>query len=299
MERAAAMAQGASERGAMMVFDTGSTPEGAAQAAAAARKAGAALILGPVFSRDVRSVLAAVGGAVPVVTFSNDAGLLESGAFLFGITAQQVAASIVGYAARRGVRRVAVGGPVEGWGSQVRSAVAVAATSLGIDSYQLPPGDSIQVPSLAAGGGDGLADAVLLPTAADALRMAPMLAAQGVQLLGAFQGLDLTPDALAALDGAWLAAPDPERFSRFARAYETRNGTRPGLIAGLAYDAAGIAAQMRRGGGVDRSALLVGEGFSAVCGDVRFREDGSATRALAVLAVANGGLRAVAVPPAR
>ena len=55
---------------------------------------------------------------------------------------------------------------------------------------------------------------------------------------------------------------------------------------------------MRRGGGIDRSALLAGSGFKAICGDVRFRDDGSATRNLAVLAVGSGALRTVSAPAA-
>jgi hypothetical protein len=114
-----------------------------------------------------------------------------------------------------------------------------------------------------------------------------------MQVLGAITGLDLPPETLHALEGAWFAAPDPAGFASFARAFEERVGSQPGLITGLAYDAMHIVEQLRMGGGVDRSALLAATGFKGVCGDVRFREDGSAARTLAILTVKSGNLASV------
>ncbi len=125
------------------------------------------------------------------------------------------------------------------------------------------------------------------------LAIAPGAVAAGVQVLGATPAIDFSTDDLARLEEAWLAAPDPAQFSVFARSFEDRNGSRPGLIAGLAYDAVRIVQQLRAGGGADRSGLLAGEGFKAVCGDLRFRDDGSAARAMAILGVSNGALKTI------
>lgn len=290
------LAQGEKDGGALLVFDTGGTPQGAALAARAARKAKAAVILGPVFALEVPAVLAAVGTALPVLTFSNDEALVESGAFLFGITARQTVTAVLAYAARRGVRRVAVGGAEQGWGGQARAAALGMAGELGLEVQQLSAGEPGSFAFPPGTSADLLPDALLMPDAASLARLAPGLVAQGVQPLGAFQGLDVGTDQLRSLEGAWLAAPDPARYAGFARTFEERNGSRPGAITCLAYDAANIVNQMRLGGGIDRSALLVGTGFKAICGDVRFREDGSATRALAILAVSNGGLRSATGP---
>ncbi|MEO6093879.1 MAG: penicillin-binding protein activator [Novosphingobium sp.] len=292
MERAATLAQVATQRDAFRVFDTGGTPEGAAAAGRAARNAGVGIVFGPVFGREVPAVLRALGPGIPVVTFSNDAALIESGAFLLGLTARQSVTAALAYAAGRGIRRVAISGPVEGWGAQARAAALAAGPALGLECTQLAAGAT----SLAgvSGSGDGLPDAVLCSDPAALIALAPQLAAQGVQALAAFQALDLAPDVLARLEGAWIAAPDPARFAGFARAYELRNGSAPGAIAALAYDAANIADQLRRSGGTDRSALLAPNGFKAISGDIRFREDGSAARSLAILQVSAGGLRTVA-----
>ena len=299
MERAALLVQGISPGKNLIVIDSGDSAASAIAAARAARKSGAKVVLGPVFSSQVRPVLSVLGASVPVMTFSNDAGLLDSGAFLLGITAEQSVTSILSYAANRGVRRIAVGGAPDGWGGQVRAAVARNAAALGLFTAAWPFDGRPVSPGAPGASGDGLPDAVLMPSLADALAAAPMLKSQGIQLLGAFQGLNPDPSALQALGGAWLAAPDPARYARFADTFEGRNGAWPGIITALAYDAAGIAAQLRRSGGMDRSAVLVGSGFTAVCGDVRFRENGSAARNLAILAVTDGQMRTVAVPPAQ
>jgi len=294
MERAALLAQGTSDPKALMVFDTGGNPAGAAAAARAARKTGASVILGPVLASEVAPALAAAGPGAPVLAFSNDAQLLDRGAFLLGLTATQVVGSIMAYAARRGIRRFAIGSDPGTWGEQVQAAALKAATALGVHAYALPVGRVSTLTQSDDGSGDGLPDAVLMSSTGGLLAIAPAAAAMGVQMLGAMPTLDLSGDELARLDGTWLAAPDPARFATFARAFEERNGTRPGLIAGLAYDAVRIVQQLRLAGGADRSGLLVPDGFKAVCGDVRFRDDGSAARALAILAVTTGGLRTIA-----
>ncbi len=246
------------------------------------------MVVGPVFSAEVGAALGVLGSETPLIAFSNDAQLVDRGAFLMGLTAPQLVNAIMTYAARRGVRRFAIGGTNDGWDGQVRGAAAVAGPELGVTTFAFQG-----FPATIDANGEGLPDAVLMPSVAALMEAAPAAAANGVQLLAALPSLDLSDNTLRRVDGLWLAAPDPEPFTAFARAFEARNGTRPGLIAGLAYDALRIVAQMRASGGADRSALLVPGGFKGVCGDLRFRDDGSASRALTILAVGNGALRLV------
>lgn len=281
MERAALLAQGAGPK-TLFVLDSGDTPAGAAAAALLALKRGAGLILGPLAESAVRPVLAAVAGRAPVIAFSNDSGLIDSGAFLLGITAEQATAPLLHYAHGRGVRRVAVMGGTTPWLAQIAAAATRAGRREGLSLTTLPAGADI---ARSLGAADA-PDALLLSGAQAALA-APARAA-GVQPLIAFAGLDPSPVALAAIDGAWLSAPDPGAFGDFATSYEAANGSPPGVIAGLAYDAAAIAMMLARGGGSDRSALLAAPSFKGVCGDVRFRADGSAARDMAILAVDDG-----------
>ncbi len=287
MERAAAMTQAANEKSTMLVFDSGGTAAGATAAAKQAMRSHAGIIIGPLLSIEVPAVLAVTRSTLPVITFSNDAALLDSGAFVFGITPRQTVSAILRYAAGRGVKRVAIGGGTGDWGRQALLSGTQVGKQLGIETWPLSP-------QLLAVGADALPDAVLITNAAQLAEIAPAAAAQGVQLLAAMPSLDLSPEALRVLEGAWFAAPDPGGFAGFAHSFEERNGSRPGTITGLAYDALNIVRQIRAGGGTDRSALLSPSGFKGVCGEVRFREDGSVARGLAVLAVVGGQLRKVA-----
>jgi ABC-type branched-subunit amino acid transport system substrate-binding protein len=275
MARAGALAQG-NEKKTLFVIDTGGTPAGAAVAAAQAIKQGAGIILGPVFSPEVKPVVDAVGGRIPVVSFSNDAKLLERGVFLLGITADQAVAPLLGYARSRGVRRISLAAGADAWDVQVAAAAQRAAERTGL-TIVTSQADA----SLISG------NPATMAAAARAMK------GSGVQLLGASAGLEADPAVLAALDGAWLSAPDPASFTDFANAYEAQNGSPPGVIAGLAYDAVRIAMLLRRGGGSDRSALLAVQGFMGACGDLRFRDDGSCQRDMAILAVDAGRYRLV------
>ena len=286
------LAQGTSEARALHVFDTKGTAAGAAAAARAARQAGVRIVLGPLFEPEVRPVVAVAGRNLPVLSFSNDAALRESGAFVLGLTAAQLVSAVLRYAASRGIRSVAVGGATTGWGAQVRAAAIDAAKAIGIEINPVPENEAPTMP----GAEDRLPDAMLLSDTVGLVRMAPALMASGIQPLAAFSGFDLSNDTLRALEGTWLAAPDPARFSAFARTFEDRVGSAPGVIAGLAYDAMTCVQQMRLSGGVDRSALLAAAGFKGVCGTVHFREDGSATRSLAMLQIRNARLQAITPP---
>lgn len=302
MERAAALAlgtagalaQGASGARQLLVFDTLGTPAGAVAAAKAALRAKARIVLGPLLAGEVPGVISVVGKTVPVLAFSNDAALRESGAFVLGITAAQSVTAVLRYAAGRGIRRLAVGGS-GAWGAQVATAAHDAARALNIEILPLPGEDAGHLPHMSSGG-DSQPDAVLMADIAALAEYAPVLKAQGMQMLGAFNGFDIPTETLRSIDGAWFAAPDPTVFAGFARAFEDRNGSPPGIITALAYDAMLIVQQMRAGGGVDRSALLATAFPGGACGALRFREDGSAARSLATLTATGGALHVIAPP---
>lgn len=273
MARAAALAQGRDSSG-LVILDSGAGAAAGVQAAQTALKRGAGLILGPLESEAVRPVLAAVAGRVPVVTFSNDESLRESGAFLLGITADQSVGAVCHYARGRGLRRIAVGDGGGAWGAQVAAAARRAAEREGLQLVA------------ASAQPDGL-----LIASADARP-----SGRNTQLLCAFGAGEAGADAIPSLEGAWLASPDPSAFSSFSSGFEAANGAPPGLIAGLAYDAVAMAVKLRQGGGTDRSAILAPAGFAGVCGAFRFRDDGSASRDLAVFAIERGSYRVIDHP---
>ena len=114
------------------VVDAGDSPETAVAAAQKAMDGGAKMLLGPLFSGQSRAVAEAVGRGTPVVSLSNDSSIAGDNLFVFGITPQQSAKSILGFAATRGKRNVVTvvpPGPFGALSAQAAQSV-VAATGL-------------------------------------------------------------------------------------------------------------------------------------------------------------------------
>jgi ABC-type branched-subunit amino acid transport system substrate-binding protein len=288
MQQAALLAENSAY---VQVFDTGGTATGAAAAATLALKAAPALILGPLLAEEVPAVTSTVAGRVPIIAFSNDSVLKAPGTYIFGITAAQVTSAILRYARGRGVRTVLVVDDGTSWSAAALLAAGRLEGELGIkiSSFRVD-----QLYDMFASK-DG-PDAMLLPSnAPSVIGFVKQMKTEGTQLLGTLQGLDHSADALEMLEGAWLATPDPVSFGTFASEFAARNGTKPGAIAGLAYDAAGIANKLRADNKLNTEGLLGADGFHGVTGPVRFRTDGSVARDFAIVVARPGGYEPVAV----
>lgn len=289
MERAARLAENDASR--LIVFDTAGTPAGAQAAALAAMKRKCAMVLGPLLAAEAGPVAQAVAGRVPVLAFSNDPAARGSGAFVMGITATQVTGAVLRYARTRGVRRVAVIGDGAPWATAAMAAADAlqGELNLSVEPIEVRPG--VPVPQA----GDA-PDAVMIPGGGEAmLAAARNLKDSGIQLLGTVQALDHRPASLGVLEGAWLASPDPVAFGKFASAYEARMGGDPGAIAALAYDASTIARQLRDQLALSRAGLLGEPGYDVATGPLRFREDGSVARDMAIVVAGPEGYSKVAM----
>ena len=293
MQRAASLVAPGARVPAPLAIDSGA---GAAIAAQGAIRRGARMILGPLFAADVRPVVAAVAGRAPVLTFSNDAGLYDSGAFVLGITASQMVTAVLRYGRQRGLRRIGYLPGTDPWSAQVAAAMTRLQGELGYELVPVArPGDPAALGAAIGRTAGGAPDALLVPDAgAGFVAAARGLAGSGVQLLGMMQAVDYAPAALQAAAGAWIAAPDPAAFGGFATAYQAQHGGTPGTIAALAYDAAGIVAALRAGGRIDRAALLALEGYRGVTGTLKFRSDGSCVRELSILVAGPDGYQVAA-----
>lgn len=296
IERAATLAPpDAPKAEAILSFDTGGTAEGAAAAAAAAIKAGAGIILGPLNAAEVRPVVAAAGG-LPVLSFSNDPALLDSGAFMLGVTPSQSVGTILTYARGRGVRTTGVVVEDDGWGRAALAAAQRAAPGAGVTIAPIVNAATLDAQALLAAlrrdGGD-LPDAVLIPAGgARMAALAKLLRATGTQILATMQTVAGSAAENDAFDGAWLAGFDPDAYGDFVRSYQAKHGGEPGAIAALGYDAAMIARTLLRGGALSRAGLLAAS-FKGVSGDLQFRSDGSCLRGMAILQADAGGNRLI------
>jgi branched-chain amino acid transport system substrate-binding protein len=242
-------------------------------------------------AEEVPAVSSTVAGRVPIISFSNDSVLKGPGTYIFGITAGQVTSAVLRYARGRGVRKLVVIDDLSPWSSAAAVAAGRLEGELGISVRSVEVRAGAPLPDVGEA-----PDAVLLPGSGEpVLAAARALKDSGVQLLGTLQALDHRPDALAVLDGAWLASPDPTTFGTFASEFAAKNGGSPGAIAALAYDAAGIANSLRADNKLNAEGLLASNGFRCVTGPVRFRTDGSVARDFAILVARVDGYEPVAV----
>jgi branched-chain amino acid transport system substrate-binding protein len=286
MQRAAMLARSPlSKNDDVLLIDSGGTAAGAAAGAAQAVRGGARLIVGPLLAEESRAA-AQAAGIVPVLSLSNDEGLIGSGAFLMGITAGQSVTAVLRYARRRGVKRVAVLGGPSRWAAQGNAAAERLRGAAGLEVIML--GNEVAPAALpAALRQAGQPDALLVTEGGEALRLAARATlGSDLQLIGTQQAMDLPSQDIS---GTWLSGPDPEGLSDFAERYRGAGAAGPGLIAALAYDAMTVAETLRGSGVVDRSALVSVPSFKGTAGAIRFAADGSALRELAILVAAPDG----------
>ncbi len=284
----------------IFVKDDRSSPDGARDAAQAAVAEGDELILGPLFSPDVRaaSEIAQPAGK-SVVAFSTDTSTAGPGVYLLSFLIENYVDRVIDYAAARGKQSFAALIPDNDYGhvAQAEFQQYTARRGLrvmGMETYQ-PQTLRTAVQKIAALG--NRIDTLFIPEQADAMpAMAEALAAAGlnsrhVQILGTGLWNDTRVLSLPALQGAWFAAPDNAGFTAFAARYRAKFNSDPTRIATLGYDAAALAVALSRRPGTDhfsQAVLTNRAGFNGVDGVFRFLPNGLNERALAVLQIDNG-----------
>lgn len=288
--------------------DTGDSPEGAARAAREALNAGARILIGPLTAPAARAVQPIARAAnVPMLTFSTDWTLAGANTYVMGFMPFSQVRRIAAWAARNGMRSLAVVAPENDYGSAVVSALSAQAPALGLRLAGVA-----RVP---AGGGPGMTPVIgeLVARSATAPFDAVLIAAGGSraqEISNALTTAGLGPERImrlgtglwddpmtaanGALEGAAFAAPAPRARSAFEQKYAGLYGINPPRLATLAYDATALAAILARtapaGSGADpfsRPALMNPNGFAGMDGIFRFRPDGLIERGDAVLMFRN------------
>lgn len=286
----------------LSLFDT--AQRGAPAAAQAAIASNHGLILGPLLSQDVRSVIPLAQRArVPVIAFSNDRDATARGTYILGFTPSQAVERVVAEAARRGSRRFAAIAPAGLYGQRSAQALAAAVQQVG---GQLVGVETFGTPSQARAAVQRLSsrpyDALLIADGPrSAVNAAPAIPA-GVRVLGtelwASGGAGVSP----RLRGAWFAAPTEGRWSQFVQRYKARYpGQNPPRIASIGYDAVLLAARGARSWTPGRrfplGVINDREGFAGVDGIFRFQSDNVAQRAFEVRAVTARGSTVISPAP--
>jgi branched-chain amino acid transport system substrate-binding protein len=294
----------------LIVKDDKGTPEGARAAADEAVKGGAKLILGPLFAKSATAVAPVARQAnVPVITFSNDRQVAGNGIYLLSFQPAPEVARVVAYAVAQGKRRFAALIPEDAFGkiasaSFTESVSRAGGTVIVHETYPasangvLEPMRRISAAIQAAEAEGAPIDALFLPGGQENIELVARLLPQAeidtekVKLIGT-GGMDY-PNAGrdARLVGAWYPAPDPRGWSDFSQKYAKSYGQAPPRIAGLAYDAVGLAIALSGGAEAQRygaGQLTRTSGFTGIDGAFRLLPDGSTDRSLAILEVQKFG----------
>lgn len=300
--------------------DTHGTAEGARAAVDEAAREGVKLILGPLFAQEVEAAKnAARNYGLTVIGFSTDWRQAGGNVYTMGVLPFGQAERIADYAARQGLRRIAVVAPKDLYGDAVLTAFENTARRYGLTV--------IKTVRIASNGSDVLNavqqltggqvvqgmppyDALFMPVGGGALQtLAGTLKAYGlgsdrVRYLGTGLWDDQSVWRDANMAGALYAAPSPQIRAAFERNYQRIYGQTPPRLASIGYDAAALAivlsrnAAAGRGATFDRVGLTNPNGFSGVDGIFRFRPDGLAERGMAILQIGAGSAHLIEAAPA-
>lgn len=289
-------------------YDTSSGP---ADAAARAIADGNKLILGPLMSEDVAAVARIARPArVPIIAFSNDAGVSGRDVFIMGSLPNQSIERTVNWAKSKGVRRFGSLVPEGDYGLRANAALNTAVMEAGgtvVASEVFARSNPSIISAAKRLKSKGPLDAVLI---ADGSRFAVLAAPQlrprgvgprllGTELWSGDSGALTSP----SLRGAWYSAVSDGRFLQFSESYRNRFGAQPHRMATMGYDAVLLTLRVARswkpGTTFPTAKLYDPEGFLGLDGVFRFGANGVVERALEVVEIRQGGVTVVSPAPAR
>jgi branched-chain amino acid transport system substrate-binding protein len=277
--------------------DTGSTPAGAGEAARAAIAEGARAFAGPLTLGETAAAanVARASGA-PVLAYTSDASQAGRGVWVMGLTPGEQAERMMGAAAAAGARRFGLLAADDEFGRRLGAALRARAEALGLPAPLILLHARLGDVAAAArdlaekAQPDGL-DAVLLGHGGERARQAAAALAGALPTPPRFLGtaLWLGDRSLAqepALAGAWFPGSDPQARAAFDSRYRAAFGEAPPRLAGVAYDAAALAARavQEPGGNPPLSQPMLGAD-----GPILLAPGGLAQRGLAIFAVDPSG----------
>lgn len=297
--------------------DTGDSIEGAEKAGQDAIEAGATIILGPVFGKQVNAVASiARPKGIPVITFSNNATVAGDGVYLFGFIPEQQVIRVIQYAITRKYPNVAALVPSNPYGATI---VKQLSTEMRKNGGRAHPIEYYQEDMSALDTNVGRlsrflqeqqtagSQALFIAEGGAKLKtLTDLLATNGinsskVQLLGTGLWDDTDIIKNTALSGGWFASSPPEKYQSFEQHFTSTYTYKPDRRASLSYDAVALAATLAissNGTGFTTQLIVDPVGFSGPANGIfRFREDGTIERGLSVLAISPTGFRAVDPAP--
>ncbi|WP_165838958.1 penicillin-binding protein activator [Roseicella frigidaeris] len=277
--------------------DTGSTAAGAGEAARVALAEGAKAFAGPLTLGETAAAAgAARASGAPVLAYTSDASQAGRGVWVMGLTPGEQAERMLEAAAAAGARRVGLLAADDEFGRRLGAGLRARATALGLPAPLLQLHARLGDVAAAArelaekAQPDGL-DAVLLGHGGERARQAAAALVAALPMAPRFLGTALwAGDASLAqepaLAGAWFPGPDPQARAGFDSRYQAAFGEKPPRLAGVAYDAAALAARAVREPGGNPP---LGQPMLGADGPILLAPNGLAQRGLAIFAVDPAG----------
>lgn len=122
----------------LMPRDTKGTPQGASQAAQSVLSDGAQIILGPLFSREVRAIQPLVSRHnINMISFSTDWSLAGNNTYIMGILPFAQVQRVAEYAAANGMGRIGILAPNTDYGNAVIAAYNSLAYRTGLNTAEV------------------------------------------------------------------------------------------------------------------------------------------------------------------
>lgn len=309
----------------LIPLDTKGTAEGAAAAVRQALAQGADVLLGPLFSSEVKAAAPlAREQAIPMLAFTTDRSAVGNGIYALGVLPSSQVARVVGYARSQGKERFALLARSDDYGRAVAEAFRAAVPAQGgkvvkVEFYDPQAQDLgpvvkrfTEFDARTRGHGKESVppppfDAVMLPDEGTRLRsLASLVTYYEVDPTQvAFLGTQLWDDprlaAEPSLQGGWYAAPPTGQHQDFEARYAKAFGQVPTRISNLisiAYDATALAAVLsRQNVEISNATLTNPSGFAGIDGLFRLNPDGTSDRGLAVREITPTGPKEISPAP--
>ncbi|OAN49101.1 branched-chain amino acid ABC transporter substrate-binding protein [Paramagnetospirillum marisnigri] len=305
----------------LLPLDTKGTAEGAAAAAQQALAQGADIILGPVFSFEVKAAAPVIREqGIPLLAFTTDRSVAGTNVYAMGFLPGAQVARVLAHARDQGRTRIGVLVRSDDYGRAVAEAAKESITALGMELVALDYYDPAATEFTAVvkrftnrrppPGAKTPFDAVLVPDDGTRLRNIASLLTYFLtennmpppKLLGTLLWDDPRLISEPALEGGWYPAPPLAGHGEFEQRYAKAFGPVPprsGGLAGIAYDAAALAAALARNGQGDYASATLQNpnGFAGVDGIFRLLPSGMAERGLTIKEISPQGSREVAPAP--
>lgn len=285
----------------IVIKDTAGQAATAQATATEAVSEGSSAILGPVFSADVGAASAiTLPAGRTMIAFSTDSTVARRGVYLLSFTPQDDTRRAVSFALSQGRRSFAAFLPNNSEGTLreavFRQLVGAAGGNVQVIKYDRSA-PSIEQAVDRVAGFIASVDTIYIPEGNEMPNaILQEFRKKGVDIVGklilgsgSWETVKLSDPML---DGAVYPGRELTNFAPFAQRYEAEHGARPGVWAGMGYDAVTLAIKLVQQNGPEAAfrpeSVENPRGFAGINGIFRLRSDGTAERGLAIYQVANG-----------